>query len=99
MLKLDAPFGNTLFICTHQRPDGHPKPSCGRRGSAQLRQDLRQMVRDEGLDGPLKIFTSGCLGACARGPVALGFPDGEYMLGIQPEDLPAIFQELKGKVT
>ena len=97
MLKFGAPFGTTLFVCTHQRPEGHPKPCCGRQGGPQLREELRQMVRDEGLEGQVKIFASGCLGVCERGPAALRFPDGEYMLGIQPEDLPAIFKELTGE--
>jgi predicted metal-binding protein len=97
MLKFGAPFRGTLFVCTHQRPEGHPKPCCGRRGGPQLREELREMVRNEGLEGQVKVFASGCLGTCERGPAALRFPDGEYMLGIQPEDLPTIFKELTGE--
>ncbi len=96
MLKFPAPFATTVFVCTHQRPDGHPKPCCANRGGVKLREELRQMVRDQGLEGKIRVFASGCLGGCEQGPTALKFPDGELMLGVKQEDLAQIFEDLKG---
>ena len=49
MLKFPAPFPNVVFVCTHKRPDGAPKPCCADRGGAELRDELKQMVRERGL--------------------------------------------------
>ena len=50
MLKFPAPFKNAIFVCTHKRPDGHPKPCCRDRGGKELRDTLKDMVRDKGLE-------------------------------------------------
>ena len=36
MLKFPSPFGSAIFVCTHKRPDGHPKPCCADRGGREL---------------------------------------------------------------
>nr|MEE4267466.1 (2Fe-2S) ferredoxin domain-containing protein [Candidatus Krumholzibacteria bacterium] len=97
MIKFPSPFGTALFVCTHKRPDGHPKPCCADRGGPALREELREMVKAEGLEMEVKVFASGCIGACERGPVALQYPKGDLMMGVTKEDLPAIFAELKNK--
>ncbi len=96
MLKFPVPFATTVFVCTHKRPEGHPKPCCADRGGAELREELRQMVRSGGLEGKVRVFASGCLGGCEQGPMAVKYPDGELMMGVKPQDLPGIFEELKG---
>ncbi len=83
-------------MCTHVRPEGHPKPCCGRRGGAALRDQLKEMVREAGLDGRIRVFQSGCLGGCEQGPMAVRYPDGELMMGVKPEDLPAILAAAGG---
>ena len=42
MLKFPAPFPNAIFVCTHKRPDGHPKPCCANRGGKDLRDELKE---------------------------------------------------------
>jgi (2Fe-2S) ferredoxin len=95
MLKFPTPFPKVIFVCTHKRPDGHPKPCCFDRGSADLREELRGMVREQGLEGEIKVFTSGCLGGCERGPMALRYPDGQMMMGVAREDLAQILEDTK----
>ncbi|MCB1182412.1 (2Fe-2S) ferredoxin domain-containing protein [bacterium] len=97
MLKFPAPFPNAIFVCTHVRPEGHPKPCCGARGSAALRDELKEMVRGQGLDMQIRVFQSGCLGGCERGPMALRYPDGELMMGVTREDLEQIIADAKGE--
>jgi (2Fe-2S) ferredoxin len=94
MLKFPAPFPTAIFVCTHKRPDGHPKPCCADRGGKDLREELREMVRERGLEGQVKVFQSGCIGACEQGPTALRYPDGQLMLGVAREDLAAILDEV-----
>ena len=95
MLKFPSPFETAVFVCTNKRPDGHPKPCCADRGGVQLREELKSMVREKGLDMKVKVFTSGCLGGCEQGPIALKYPDGELMLGVSREDLPGILADLQ----
>ena len=93
MLKFPAPFPQAIFVCTHKRPDGHPKPCCADRGGKDLREELREMVRARGLEGRIKVFQSGCIGACEQGPTVIRYPDGQLMLGVKREDLAAILDE------
>lgn len=97
MLKFPAPFPTAIFVCTNQRPEGHPKPCCGRRGGLELRDELKAMVREQGLDGQIKVFQSGCLGGCERGPIALSYPDGQLMMGVTQGDLAPILAAAKGE--
>ncbi|MBK8164345.1 MAG: (2Fe-2S) ferredoxin domain-containing protein [bacterium] len=96
MLKFPAPFPAAVFVCTNKRPDGAPKPCCADRGGVQLREELKQMARDQGLEGRVKIFASGCLGGCEQGVVALSYPKNELMLGVKQEDLQRILDEAVG---
>lgn len=94
MLKIPAPFSGAIFFCTNKRPDGSPKPCCADSGGKELREELRAMVRQRGLDGRIKVFTSGCLGGCEHGPVAVRFPAGELMVKVERADLPQILEAL-----
>jgi len=97
MLKFPAPFKNAIFVCTNQRPEGHPKPCCGGRGSRELRDTLKAMVRERGLELEVKVFQSGCLGGCEQGPMALRYPDGQLMMGVKMEDLEGILADTIGE--
>ena len=94
MKKFGIPFSKAIFVCTQKRPDGHPIPCCANRGGMALRMELKDRVKSQGLENEIKVFTSGCLGACEHGPVAVQYPDGEYVLGVTQEDLPEIFDDL-----
>ena len=94
MRKFGTPFSSAIFVCTQKRPDGHPKPCCANSGGMALRMELKEMVQSKGMDDGVKVFTSGCLGACEHGPVAVRYPDGEYLLGVTPDDLPEILEDL-----
>jgi (2Fe-2S) ferredoxin len=96
MLKFPAPFPNAIFVCTHKRPAGHPKPCCADRGGRELREELRGMVREKGLEGRIHVFASGCLGGCERGIMAVKYPDGELMMSVTREDLDQILQDAAG---
>ncbi len=96
MLKFPAPFANAIFVCTNKRPDGHPKPCCADRGGRQLRDELKTMVREKGLEAQVRIFQSGCLGGCERGVMAVKYPAGELMLDLKQEDLQKILDEATG---
>jgi predicted metal-binding protein len=97
MLKFPAPFPNAIFVCTHKRPDGHPKPCCADRGGNDVRDKLKEMVKAKGLEGQVRVFRSGCLGGCERGIMAVKYPAGELMMDVKQEDLQQILDEAIGE--
>jgi predicted metal-binding protein len=95
MLKFPAPFPATVFVCTKKREKGHPKSCCHDRGSSQLREQLKEMIKQEGLESKVRVFKSGCLGVCEQGPAAMAFPNGDLLMGISADDLPGILKDIK----
>lgn len=95
MLKFPAPFPATVFVCTKVREKGHPKSCCHERGGSELRNKLKSMIKEQGLESKVRVFQSGCLGVCEQGPAAMSFPNGDLLMGINADDLPGILQNLK----
>lgn len=93
MLKFPAPFPNAIFVCTHKRPDGHPKPCCADRGGREIRDELKDMVKNKGLEGQVRVFQSGCLGGCEQGVMAVRYPKGELMMAVKKDDLQQILDD------
>jgi (2Fe-2S) ferredoxin len=89
-----TPFVAAAFVCTNQRPDGHPKPCCASRGGLHLRDELKRMVAEAGLTGRVKVFQSGCLSHCEQGPTVVTFPDGQVHTGVTEADLPELLDAL-----
>jgi len=66
-----------LFICTNQRPEGHPRGSCARSGSEKLRDYLKARAKELGL-GDVRVNAAGCLDRCELGPVLVIYPEGVW---------------------
>lgn len=66
-----------LFICTNQRPEGHPRGSCARSGSEGLRDYLKARAKELGL-GDVRVNGAGCLDRCELGPVLVIYPEGVW---------------------
>ena len=94
MLKRPNTFEAVVFVCTNQRPEGHPKPCCANRGGLALRDQLKLMVHERGLDTKVRVFQSGCLGGCEYGPMMMTFPDNQMLMSVKEEDLPEILDGL-----
>jgi (2Fe-2S) ferredoxin len=60
-----------IVVCTNARPPGHPKPSCGSAGSAQLLMAFNMGLMQRGvMPGEVLVSGSSCLGPCEQGPTA-----------------------------
>jgi len=72
---------------------------CVASGSLELSAALRKCLQKHGLDGEVKVVETGCLGPCAKGPVAVVQPDGVFYEGVKAEDAEEIVIEhlLKGQ--
>lgn len=84
-----------LLVCTNVREPGSPKPSCGRHGGIELREELKRAVKERGLKGALKVTASGCLDFCPNEGVALGFyPENTFYVVDPVADRDAVWAKL-----
>lgn len=77
------------FVCTNQRPEGHPRGSCARKGSESLRDYLKARAKELGIDG-VRINSAGCLDRCELGPVLVIYPEGIWYSFSSHDDIDEI---------
>jgi len=68
-------FDLHLFVCTNERPEGHPRGSCSRAGAEGLLKYLRSRAREAGVSD-IRVNQAGCLDRCELGPVLVLYPVG-----------------------
>lgn len=76
--KDPAPYYRAhVFCCTNERPEGHPRGSCKRRGAEPLRDYMKKRATALGLRG-IRVNAAGCLDRCELGPVMVIYPEGVW---------------------
>ena len=76
-----------LLVCVNTRPPGNPKGSCGEKGSQELFERLKELVKERGLDERVMVNRTYCLKHCSRGPVMAVQPDNAWYAGVTASDL------------
>jgi (2Fe-2S) ferredoxin len=85
-----------VFACFIQRPQGHPRGSCGDQGAVPLWERLNNKLQQEGLSN-VGFTPAGCLGFCMTGPLMVVYPEGVWYRPIVPDDIDEIVEtHLKG---
>jgi (2Fe-2S) ferredoxin len=79
-----------LFICLNQRPAGHPKGSCGEKGSEALFARLKALCAERGLAERVMVTRTGCLKHCSRGVAVAVYPENVWYAGVTEADLAEI---------
>lgn len=87
-----ARFKRHVFICENERPDGHPRGSCARRGGCALTEAFKEQLRLRGLGARYRANKSGCLDACEFGPVVAVYPDAVWYGGVTVGDVAEIIE-------
>ncbi len=73
-----APFYQAhVFCCTNVRPEKHPRGSCARKNSVQLRDYMKGKVKELGLPG-IRVNAAGCLDRCELGCTMVIYPEGVW---------------------
>ena len=80
-----------VFCCTNERPEGHRRGCCRRRGSEPLRDYMKARAKELGLEG-VRINTSGCLDRCELGPTMVIYPEGVWYTYRTREDVDEILR-------
>ena len=78
-----------VFVCTNERPNGHPRGCCHSKGSEELLKRLKEKSAAAGLQSRVRVQKSGCLDVCEHGPALVVYPEGIWYGGLSsdPETL------------
>ncbi len=89
-----------VFVCSQNRPAGHPRGSCGAKGCAAVVDEFMQQWQQRQCFAEVAVTPTGCIGPCGMGPNVLVYPEGVMYCNVTKEDVSAIFDEhlLGGKV-
>ena len=90
MQKSAPPYQKIIFVCTNSRDGG--AICCSGGGSVAIREALKRYVKENGLQGKVRVSQSGCMDLCSQGPNIMIFPDGIWYKDVTLEDVPAIIQ-------
>jgi len=86
MKSVPAHFEKYIFVCENKRDEG----KCCSSDGSEIRQLLKQRVKDLGLQRKIRISRSGCLDVCAEGPNVLVEPDHVWHQHVGTSDVGAI---------
>jgi (2Fe-2S) ferredoxin len=82
-----------VFVCSQQRPPGHPRGSCAAKGASPLLQAFWGELQKRQAYDKVAITYSGCLGPCDNGPNVLVYPEGVLYSGVSAGDVAEIFDK------
>lgn len=89
MKTKDVRFERHILVCTNVKED-KSKPCCGGRGGYEIYRDLKQRVKDLGLEGRVKVSQARCFSMCSEGPNMVVYPEQIWHTGLAGADVPEI---------
>lgn len=92
-------FERYIFICTNERPEGHPRGSCATGGSLDVLEAFKRELTEKKLRLKIRANKAGCMELCEIGPSVMVHPDNVWYQKVKPEDVPEIVQShlIEGK--
>lgn len=92
----DQFYQHHIFCCTNERPEGHPRGSCKRKGAEDLRNYMKLRLKEEGV-AETRVNNAGCLDRCELGPVLVIYPEGAWYTAATRQDIDEIIEShIKG---
>lgn len=82
-----------IFICTNERPPGHPRGCCKEKNAEALIEIFKKELAQAGLAAEVRAQRSGCLDVCESGPAVVVYPEGIWYGDVRPEDVSEIVRE------
>jgi len=82
-----------VFVCSQQRPPGHPRGSCAAKGATPLLQAFWAELQKRNAYEQVAITYSGCLGPCEGGANVLVYPEAVLYQGVAVSDVAEIFEQ------
>lgn len=91
MKKSLSQYKKQIFICCNEKADG---TGCATLGAAALREDLKNLVKQKGLNQEIRVNKAGCLNHCQEGIAAVIYPEGKTLTEINLMDTEKLLDEL-----
>lgn len=82
-----------VFVCSQNRPAGHPRGSCGQNGCAEVVDEFMKQWQQRQLFATVMVTPCGCIGPCSQGPNVLVYPEGIMYSKVSKADVGEIFDE------
>ena len=79
-----------VLVCLNTRLPFNPKGSCGQKGSEEVFDTLKRMVKERGLARRVIVSRTSCLKHCSRGITVAVQPDNVWYAQVTPGDLDEI---------
>jgi (2Fe-2S) ferredoxin len=79
-----------IFVCTNQRPEGHPRGCCDPENNSALQGRFKKALADRGLKGSVRANRAGCLDQCEHGPTVVVYPDNVWYGFVTADDVAEI---------
>ncbi len=86
-----SPYLKHLFVCVNKRDPG--VTCCAHGGGELILQKLKAFVKANGLNGKVRVSSSGCMDLCALGPNVMVYPDNRWYHPVSLEDVDRIIEE------
>lgn len=90
-------FDKHVFVCNNERPEGHPRGDCTKKGGKEVREKLKAELNRRGLSGPgapegmrMRVNMAGCLDACEQGCSVVVYPDNVWYGHVTVDDVEEI---------
>lgn len=82
-----------VFVCTQNRPQGHPRGSCTSSGCVDVMNEFMSEIQARNLFEKIGLTNTGCMGPCMLGPSVLVYPEGIMYGKVSKEDVKTIIEE------
>lgn len=82
-----------VFICTQNRPQGHPRGSCGAKGCAAVMEEFMNQIQSRNLFEKIGLTNTGCMGPCMYGTNVLVYPEGVMYGNVTKDDVATIIEQ------
>lgn len=79
-----------VFVCSNERPAGHPRGCCLGRGSDAVREAFKAELKRHNATGRVRTNKAGCLDQCEHGITVVVYPEQVWYGFVQPSDVPEI---------
>ncbi|WP_404361327.1 (2Fe-2S) ferredoxin domain-containing protein [Methylotuvimicrobium sp. KM1] len=77
-----------VFVCTQNRPQGHPRGSCAASGCSDVINEFMNEIQNRNLFEKIALTNTGCMG-----PSVLVYPEGVMYGKVNKEDVKTIIDE------
>lgn len=72
---------------------------CISSNSTQIVDNIKSLLKDNGMENDVQVLKTGCFGFCEKGPIVKILPDNTFYVQVKPEDAEDIVKEhlIKGR--